>query len=70
CEYGYGGVACEEPDHDNPLYVSEPFTNPVSESANILKMTGGKSSLQCGVVGSGTAAVFMGGGPRAITTVD
>ncbi|XP_071551543.1 LOW QUALITY PROTEIN: reelin-like [Panulirus ornatus] len=70
CEYGYSGEACQAADRDNLVYVSEAFTNHVVDSANILKMVGGQSSLSCGVVGSGTAAVFSGRGPRAITTVD
>lgn len=34
------------------------------------QMVGGGSSYQCGVVGTGTAAVFNGPGQRSITTVD
>lgn len=33
-------------------------------------MKGGANSFQCGVVGTGRAAVFSGGGRRALTTVD
>ncbi|XP_064117876.1 LOW QUALITY PROTEIN: reelin-like [Macrobrachium nipponense] len=70
CEYGYSGAACEHPDHENPFYMSEPFSDSIASSANILKVTGGRSSMRCGVVGAGNAAVFLGGGPRSITTVD
>ncbi|XP_045618804.2 reelin [Procambarus clarkii] len=70
CEYGYSGSSCEEPDRDNPVYISEPFSTTLVNNANILKMSGGSSSYRCGVVGAGTAAVFSGRGPRALTTVD
>nr|XP_027207244.1 reelin-like [Penaeus vannamei] len=70
CEYGYSGPACEDFERENPLYLSEPFTNVISDSANILQVSGGRTSYSCGVVGSGTAAVFRGAGPRALTTVD
>nr|XP_053635022.1 reelin-like [Cherax quadricarinatus] len=70
CEYGYSGTSCEAPDRDNPVYVSEPFSTTVTNTANILKMTGGSNSFRCGVVGTGTAAVFSGRGTRAVTTVD
>ncbi|KAG7169873.1 Reelin-like, partial [Homarus americanus] len=64
------GAECGDPDRDNPVYVSEPFTTTIINSANILKMNGGRSSFRCGVVGTGTAAVFSGRGTRSLTTVD
>ncbi|XP_050716652.1 reelin-like isoform X2 [Eriocheir sinensis] len=70
CEYGYGGEACQHSDRENPIYVSEPFSSPSLSSANLLEMIGGSNSFRCGVVGTGTAAVFSGRGRRAITTVD
>lgn len=35
-----------------------------------MQMVGGGSSYDCGVVGTGTAAVFSGPGQRSIITVD
>ncbi|XP_076045051.1 reelin-like isoform X2 [Oratosquilla oratoria] len=70
CEYGFSGAGCELPERENPVYVSEPFTGLVNNSANILKVEGGEGGYQCGVLGQGRAAVFLGEGYRGITTVD
>ncbi|KAK8377791.1 hypothetical protein O3P69_014024 [Scylla paramamosain] len=70
CEYGYSGEACQHSERANPIYISEPFNSGMFSSANLLEMTGGTNSFRCGVVGTGTAAVFSGRGRRAVTTVD